>query len=178
MIKTTLLAAALCLTLSSCHVSAQDNTPQFAPLQEAHNGLWFDPDNGGNLVQVYPFVRADVPGRVGAFVAYNFFIESEANPDKSWQAFLYNDFAGFSRVAAEDTVIGVGDPGTDVSNRPNWTLSQVGATCDALKFTRRDENGVVTDSFNLVRIVAANTSAECYTCPEVAAGPFPPLCRR
>jgi hypothetical protein len=144
----------------------------FAPLQEAHNGLWFDPDQGGTLVQVYPLV---VGNQQGAFVAVNFALDGG---EKTWQAFLYNNFYGFSRVALEDTLIGAGELGIDTTGRSNWTISQVGSDCSKMKFTRRDEFGVVTTDLNLVRIASTNTDAICFTCPEVSIGPFPPLCRR
>ena len=156
------ILASLLLTLSlSAHAD------EFAPLQPAHEGLYFDPLVPGVLVQVYPFGES-------AFVAVN---EVSYDPgfDKTFNAFLLSDFNGVGRSVLEDDLIGVqGDP----TDRAYWTFSPVGDTCNLLKAERVSETGELTHLLNLQRIVTQPNPVDCYTCPSVDIGPFPPECRR
>lgn len=160
------------LLASVCQLASAQSF--FAPLQPAHNGLWYDPEVPGVLVQVYPFQRAN-PLIQEAFIAVNS-VDYDPDFSKSWQAFLISDFRGYSRTAVEDDLIG--NQG-DTTGRTFWRFSQRGPTCDALVAERFDAEGELTDVLNLVRIAPNNAGAvECYTCPEAAAGPHPPQCRR
>jgi hypothetical protein len=156
------LTAPLLLALS---ISA--HADDFAPLQPAHEGLWFDPLVPGVLVQVYPFDDS-------AFVAVN---EVSYDPvfDKTFNAFLLTDFNGIGRTVLEDDVLGVQG---DTTDRAFWEFTPVGDTCNLLTAQRVGSDGVVTRLLNLERIVTQPNPVECYTCPVVAVGPFPPQCRR
>jgi len=139
----------------------------FAPLQPAHEGLWFDREVPGVLVQVYPFNES-------AFVAVNEVV-TEPEFGKTFNAFLLSDFNGVGRTVLEDDILGVQG---DTTDRAYWYFAPVGATCDLLRAERVDADGVVTKVLDLERIVTQPNPAECYTCPVVAVGPFPPQCRR
>ena len=172
--KNYLASLALCFGLFTGSVSvAQDEAPTFSPLQPAYNGLWFDPDVEGVVVQVYPFQR-EFPYSNEAFISVNE-VTYEENLEKNWQAFLISDFRGFSRTAVEDDLIGTQG---NTEGRSYWRFSQSGNTCDALVAERFGPDGIRTDLLDLVRIAPNNVSTSCYTCLQVSVGPFSPNCVR
>lgn len=170
-----LIVSLIVLFSISCSSLGQAQGQVYSPLQLAHNGLWFDRDVEGFVVTLYPISRG-VESRTEALMVINT-LDFDNSLEKDWEAFFFDDFSGPARVVVEDDLIGT--PGNIGEGQVAWRVVSVGETCDLVMLNKYDAFGNEVESYDLERLAPNNAPGNvCYTCPAVAAGPFPPGCGR
>lgn len=163
-----LIFAVLGNLLTSCVAKAQD-VPTYAPVQNAHDGLWYDPAFDGQGLDLRTYGPGDGLATVRVYVG-----EIDTRP-----VWAYANFPlGFYSVTADLFYTNADWPDNTPETGPPQRVGFItltGGTCGNLSATVELDGS--THLWSLTPLLQPRLG-ECYSCPGVDFGPTTPGCPR